>query len=284
MKSIKSKILVFLSFLFSIFFVGSAFSAYIFFERTNLHTDKAKGLMDDIDINYDLDANAYTVYFFPSSKWANYIQNTTKPAKQSLEDYLSIDSYKNYLNKTDTAALKQFGYFPDDDESVLGTYGYKVRYADTCISTDTFDQMPVPLTTAKDKYGYLIRFSGWTANFDNAIKYGYNTQGTYDYISSYDELSIEFNTSKSIYDKLGLTKTIFVFPVLTAGKAYEYDKNKGEEEVNTDFKDQTVVRIHDRVARKLYYDNGSYQDMYFDRELYFSQTEKGDSGYYFYTD
>ena len=73
MKSIKSKILVFLSFLFSIFFVGSAFSAYIFSERTNLHTDKANGLMDDIDINYDLDANAYTVYFFPSSKWAKRI-------------------------------------------------------------------------------------------------------------------------------------------------------------------------------------------------------------------
>ena len=89
MKSIQSKILVFLSFLFSIFFVGSAFSAYIFSERTNLHTDKAKGLMDDIDINYDLDANAYTVYFFPSSKWANYIQANPKPAEQTLDEYLT---------------------------------------------------------------------------------------------------------------------------------------------------------------------------------------------------
>lgn len=269
MKSIKSKILVFLSFLFSIFFVGSAFSAYIFSEKTNLHTDKAKGLMDDIDINYELDANSYTVYFFPSSKWADYMQANPKPASQSLDVYLA-KCEANYSFKD-----QQFGYFPDDEDP----YGYKVRYADTCISTDTFDQMPVPLTTAKDKEGYLVRFSGWTANFDNAIKYGYESQGMFSYISSYDELSSVVE-GQDIYKNASINipkHTLFVFPVLTSGKEYEdYDKDKD----NSDFKGQTAVRIHDRQLRNVKANWGN--DLYFERELYFSQEGKNNDAYYFY--
>ena len=266
MKSIQSKILVFLSFLFSIFFVGSAFSAYIFSERTNLHTDKAKGLMDDIDINYDLDANAYTVYFFPSSKWANYIQANPKPAEQTLDEYLT-NCQANYNFKD-----QQFGYFPDDEDP----YGYKVRYADTCISTDIFNQMPIPLSTAKDSEGYYVRFSGWTANFDNAIKYGYMSQGTFDYISSYDELS-SVVTGQDIYKKASINipkHTLFVFPVLTSGK--EYDKKK-----TYNCHNEHAVRIHDRNAKNIVNVHGE-TDMYFDNELYFSQEGTGDSAYYFY--
>lgn len=275
MKSIKSKILVFLSFFFSIFFVGSAFSAYIFSERTNLHTDKAKGLMDDISNNFELDANSYTVYFFPSSKWANYIKDTYTKATP-LEQILSVDKYREYIGKKYTENgtpaldddLKLYGYFDKDENP----FGYKAHYEDTCISLDTFSKVSDPLTTNKDSDGYWIRFSGWTANFDNACKYGYDSQGTYDYISSYDVLSTK--STQSIYSTLGLTKTVFVFPVLTGGKDYHGDGNS--------FNGQTVVRIHDRDARKLYYDNGSYKDMYFGRELYFSQTGKDNDAYYFY--
>lgn len=274
MKSIKSKILVFLSFLFSIFFVGSAFSAYIFSERTNLHTDKAKGLMDDILTNYELDANSYTVYFFPSSKWANYIKDTYTTVTP-LKQILSVDNYRTYIGNIDsdgTSAsddtLKKYGYFDKDENP----FGYKSHYEDTCISLDTFSKVSDPLTTNKDKYGYLIRFSGWTADFDNACTYGYNSQGTYDYISSYDELSKK--STQSIYSTLGLTKTVFVFPVLTAGKDHVG--------VEDSFNGQTVVRIHDRDDQKLYHDDGSYQDMYFGRELYFSQIKKDNDAYYFY--
>ena len=284
MKSIKSKILVFLSFLFSIFFVGSAFSAYIFSERTNLHTDKAKGLMDDIDINYELDANSYTVYFFPSSKWADYMKANPKPASQSLDDYLSVDNYKNYLktevfknsdetnNPSDDDIAKIYGYFPDDEDP----YGYKVRYADICISTDTFDQMPIPLTTEKDSEGYYVCFSGWTANFANAIEYGYKSQGTFDYISSYDELSSVVE-GQDIYKNASINipkHTLFVFPILTSGK--EYDETK-----TYNCHKEHIVRIHDRKAWNIVNVHGN-EDMYFDRELYFSQEGTGNSAYYFY--
>lgn len=281
MKSIKSKILVFLSFFFSIFFVGSAFSAYIFSERTNLHTDKANGLMDDIDINYELDANSYTVYFFPSSKWANYISNymteNSKTLSQTISEALSVDQYKSYIQSLDTREdeknstienpsgddlIKIFGYFPDDEDP----FNYKVRYADTCISTDTFDQMPVPETLGRDKDLYFIRFSGWTADFNNAIEFGYNSQGIYDYISSYDELSSVVN-KQSVYDKK--SKTLLVFPVLTAGK--EYNEKKPYNCYS-----EHAVRIHNRVAKRV------NNDMYFDRELYFSQEGFGNNAYYFY--
>lgn len=276
MKSIKSKILVFLSFFFSIFFVGSAFSAYIFSERTNLHTDEAKGLMDDISNNFELDANSYTVYFFPSSKWANYIKDTYTGATP-LEQILSVDKYRKYIGTKYTEngtpasddTLKKYGYFDKDENP----FGYKAHYEDTCISLDTFSKVSDPLTTNKDSEGYWIRFSGWTANFDNACKYGYDSQGTYDYISSYDVLSTK--STQSIYSTLGLTKIVFVFPVLTAGKDYN-KKNKAG------FNGQTVVRIHNRDARILSKDDGSFKDMYFGRELYFSQTGKDNDAYYFY--
>lgn len=271
MKSIKSKILVFLSFLFSIFFVGSAFSAYIFSTRTNLHTDKANGLMDDISNNFELDANSYTVYFFPSSKWANYIKDTYTEATP-LEQILSVDKYRKYIGNGISVSddtLKKYGYFDKDENP----FGYKAHYEDTCISLDTFSKVSDPLTTNKDFCGYWIRFSGWTADFENACTYGYDSQGTYDYISSYDVLSTK--STQSIYLTLGLTKTVFVFPVLTGGKDYNEENKDG-------FNGQTVVRIHDREAKKLYYDNGSYQDMYFGRELYFSQTGKNNDAYYFY--
>lgn len=266
MKSIKSKILVFLSFFFSIFFVGSAFSAYIFSERTNLHTDKAKGLMDDIDINYELDANSYTVYFFPSSKWADYMQANPKSALESLDVYLA-KCEANYSFKD-----QKFGYFPDDEDP----YGYKVRYADTCISTDTFNQMPIPLTTEKDSEGYYVRFSGWTANFANAIEYGYKSQGIFDYISSYDELSSVVK-GQNIYENASINipkHTLFVFPVLTSGKEYNDKKTYNCHKEHT-------VRIHDRKALNIINIHGD-ADMYFDRELYFSQEGTGDSAYYFY--
>lgn len=262
MKSIKSKILVFLSFLFSLFFVGSAFSAYIFSERTNLHTDKAKGLMDDISNNFELGANSYTVYFFPSSKWADYMQANPKSASESLDVYLA-KCEANYSFKD-----QKFGYFPDDEDP----YGYKVRYADTCISADTFDQMPIPLTTEKDSEGYYVRFSGWTANFANAIEYGYKSQGIFDYISLYDELSSVVK-GQNIYENASINipkHTLFVFPVLTSGKNY----NVGG------FHGQTVVRLHDRQLRNVKANWGN--DLYFERELYFSQEGENNDAYYFY--
>lgn len=60
----KTKILAFVSLILSVIFIGTGFSIFVFANKINEHTDYAKGLMDDIDVNYKLDANAYTVYFF----------------------------------------------------------------------------------------------------------------------------------------------------------------------------------------------------------------------------
>ena len=106
MKS-KTKILAFVSLILSVIFVGTGFSVFIFTNKSNEHIDYAKGVMDDIDVNYKLDANAYTIYFFSSPKWANYIHDNPKSSTQSLADYLSVDNYKNYLkNKVATNSDK----------------------------------------------------------------------------------------------------------------------------------------------------------------------------------
>ena len=63
-------------------------------------------------------------------------------------------------------------HFPDEDTSDIGTYGYKVRYADTCISTNTFNEITTPTTMGRDRYKYKLLFVGWTANIDSAMKSG----------------------------------------------------------------------------------------------------------------
>ena len=299
MKS-KTKILAFVSLILSVIFVGTGFSVFVFTNKSNEHIDYAKGVMDDIDVNYKLDANAYTIYFFSSPKWANYIHDNPKSSTQSLEDYLSVDNYKNYLkskvvtnsdktnsmisNPSDDDIAKIYGYFPDDDVSDVGTYGYKVRYADTCISTNTFNEITTPTTLGRDKYKYKLLFVGWTANIDSAIKSGYNAQGNYDYVSAYDELAL-LDTKNNDGNAAG-DKVVFLYPVYTAGKDYDASSK------------QSVVRLHNRETKILRDNDGNELDwngkrttnntnlgVYFSEELYFSQdTTQGNynNSYYFY--
>lgn len=299
MKS-KAKILALVSLILSVIFIGTGFSIFVFVNKINEHTDYAKGLMDDIDVNYKLDANAYTVYFFSSPKWANYIHDNPRPATQSLDDYLSVDNYKNYLkskvvtnsdktnsmisNPSDDDIAKIYGYFPDEDTSDIGTYGYKVRYADTCISTNTFNEITTPTTMGRDRYKYKLLFVGWTANIDSAMKSGYNAQGNYDYVSAYDELALldkASNDGNNTEDKV-----VFLYPVYTAGKDYDA------------LSKQSVVRLHNRETKILRDNDGNELDwngnpttnntnlgVYFSEELYFSQnTTQGEynKSYYFY--
>lgn len=296
----KTKILAFVSLILSVIFIGTGFSIFVFANKINEHTDYAKGLMDDIDVNYKLDANAYTVYFFSSPKWANYIHDNPRSATQSLDDYLSVDSYKNYLkskvvtnsdktnsmitNPSDDDIAKIYGYFPDEDTTDIGTYGYKVRYADTCISTNTFNEITTPTTMGRDRYKYRLLFVGWTANIDSAMKSGYNAQGNYDYVSAYDELALldkESNDGNDSEDKV-----VFLYPVYTAGKDYDASSK------------QSVVRLHNRETKILRDNDGNELDwngnpttsssnlgVYFSEELYFSQnTTQGEynNSYYFY--
>lgn len=285
---LKSKLFIFLSFLLPIFLIGTAFSDFFFAQdKWDEHIDDTKGMMDDIDSNYSLDANAYTIYFFSSPFWASYIK-ATRTSSTSLSDLLSVEKYKTWMynNKaatTDTA-LKKYGYFTDTS-STTDMFGYKRYYADTCVSSETFNSVNTPTSTARDSKNYKALFNGWTASISSAQSAGYISQGNYNYVSAYDELALmdnEDNDANSTADKV-----VFLYPVYTAGKAYGS-------------KAQTPVRLHGRVPVLLRDDDGnlldyfgqtnptvSTQGVYFKREMYFSQEDYSTAastniGFYFY--
>ncbi len=286
----KSKIFLFLSLLCSIFFVGSAFSKFYFIDGSKFgeHEDKVHGYMDDIQVNYQLDDNAYTVYFFSSPYWANYIKNNAR-GTQTLDEWLSVDNYKTWMKNNQSATtdtlLKKYGYYEDGGED-SGEFGYKVRYADTCISTDTFSRLSNPTSTGRDNYQYKCLFNGWTYSITSAINCGYNSQGNYNYVSAFDELSLIDNADND--GDSTSNKVIFLYPVYSAGKRYSTIR-------------QSVVRLHGRDVNLLKDDNGnlldwngktngktSEQGIYWDTEYYFSQSDYSTSssninrGFYYY--
>ncbi len=287
---IKSKIFLFLSIICSIFFVGSAFSKFYFIDGSKFgeHEDKVHGYMDDIQVNYQLDDNAYTVYFFSSPYWAQYIKNNSRGTK-TLEEWLSVDNYKTWMKNNNSATtdtlLKKYGYYEDGGEDT-GEFGYKVRYADTCISTDTFSRLSNPTSTGRDRFQYRCLFNGWTYSITSAINCGYNSQGNYNYVSAFDELSLIDNADND--GDSSSNKVIFLYPVYSAGKRYGTIL-------------QSVVRLHGRDVNLLKDDSGnlldyngksnpstSTQGVYWDTEYYLSQPDYSTSsyntnrGYYFY--
>lgn len=291
----KSKIFIFLSILCSIFFVGGAFSKFYFIDGSEFgeHEDNVHGYMDDIQVNYQLDDNAYTVYFFSSPYWANYI-NANAQGTKTLDEWLSVDNYKSWMSKkmsatTDTL-LKKYGYYPDGGEDT-GEFGYKVRYADTCISTDTFTRMSNPTSTGRDAFQYKCLFNGWSYSISSAMSCGYNSQGNYNYVSAFNELALIDNADND--GNSTSNKVIFLYPVYTAGKRYSTDSTKVSQ--------QSVVRLHKRDVNLLRDDNGNLlnwkgylnpsitdQGVYWDTERYLSQSDYSVSssntnrGFYFY--
>ena len=285
---------------------GTAFSTFIFSDsdHVNEKSDDGEGFIDDINNNYTLDANSYTVYFFASPAWAHYVNDVERKEGQTLDDYLSFDSYLNYFNNTlrskqigDYNAakynikdigtsgakandLKKIGYYPDVKTSDnMDIYGYKKRYADTCISSTTFDSLNNPTTTGRDQEQYRLLFIGWTANIKSAMDYGYNSQGNYDYVSAYDELALLDNAENDCQNEAD--KVIFLYPVFTAGKEYASVANNRTN-------GETVVRLHGRNTVALTDDDGKVlyagntPKIYFENELYFSQNGSRNAACYSY--
>lgn len=287
---------------------GTAFSTFIFSDsdRVDEHRGNAEGFIDDINNNYTLDANSYTVYFFASPAWAHYVNDVERKEGQSLDDYLSYDSYLSYVNNTlktksigaynsmkynvvgtsnfNADTLKKIGYYPDvKTGDNMDVFGYKKRYADTCISSTTFDSLNNPTTTGRDREQYRLLFIGWTASIKSAMDYGYNSQGNYDYVSAYDELALLDNADNDCQNEAD--KVIFLYPVYTAGKEYDTRSNSRNES-------ETVVRLHGNNTVALTDDNGkvlTYTEnnkvlpkIYFENELYFSQSGSRNAACYSY--
>ena len=258
-KSLLASIL-FLIFPFSI--INEGFSIFDFGQTGNKIDIEQNGIIDDVKPNYMLDENIYTVYFFAQKDMASWIASSSSNSEAELDALLDTNS---------SSVNEENGYWEDLGNDKTGIAKNKFSYkklenVDTSISIEQFNDIGQPTTTSLDIYGYPVLFTGWTANINAAINYGFANQGNYDYISAFDDLGKidkeELNGSKSG------DKVIFVYPVYTSGKNYDAAKR------------ETAVRLHNEksISIRPY---GAY-DTIFEKELYFSQKGEDNSSYYFY--
>ncbi len=249
-------------FLFPLSIIKEAYSIYNFGQAENEVHVEQNGIIDDVKPNYMLDENIYTVYFFAQKDMASWISSSSSFSEETLDSLLEEHS---------SSIGEESGYWEDLGDSQVGIaknkFGYKkLTMVDTSISIEQFNGIGEPTTTSKDKYGYPILFTGWTADINSAINYGFATQGNYNYISAFDDLGKidvqDINGSPSA------DKVIFVYPIYTSGKNYNASKQ------------ETAVRLHNEKAVTISTKSGT--DTIFESELYFSQKGEDNSSYYFY--
>lgn len=180
--------------------IGAAYAGFVYSNKVDTKTDSNSGKIDDVKPNFKLDENNYTIYFFPSMQAVDLNFNN---------DF----SEANIKSKIDGANKNKWGYW-----SKNSYYPKKIEtHGGPSISIEQFKTIGEPKTIDTDSRDYTLDFSGWTAK-KNAAKNGYASQGDYEYISAFDDLTKideTFQDGTNINDKI-----IFVYPIFTTGKDY----------------------------------------------------------------
>ena len=194
--------------------ISAAYAGFVYSNKVDTKTDSNSGKIDDVKPNFKLDENNYTIYFFPSMQAVDLNFNN---------DF----SEANIRSKIDGATNKEsdkWGQWLEDDSY----YPKKIEtHGGPSISLHQFENIGEPYSKDNDNYNswitkYILQFSGWTAD-KQAAKNGYKSQGDYNYISAFDDLTKIDDESKDGTN--AKDKIIFVYPIFTTGKAYNEEKN-----------------------------------------------------------
>lgn len=194
--------------------IGAAYAGFVYSNKVDTKTDTNLGKIDDIKPNFKLDENNYTIYFFPSMQAVDLNFNN---------DF----SEANIRSKIDGASNKEsdkWGQWTEDNSY----YPKKIEtHGGPSISLQQFENIGEPYSGDYDNYPswitkYTLQFSGWTSDKE-ASKNGYKSQGDYNYISAFDDLTKIDETSQDGTN--ANDKVVFVYPIFTTGKAYITEKN-----------------------------------------------------------
>lgn len=297
-----------------LFLVPSALSSYLFktIDVHSLEVTPEEYYADNVTDNAHFDDNVFDIYYFASPVYANYFASLSKEqrADRSVSELLDLatssSGYESYvsahfkeiqddtnivirnINGTNATNMEALGYFLNEDGSK--NFGYIKQSANGTLNPDFYNTVSRPVTGANDNGGWPVSFSGWTASLTNAVRYGYATQGDYDYVGSEDSLQALDETPLGDTASIGVTssldgsnveirslsplltkgdKAIFLYPVFTTGKDYHISKV-----AENGF--QSVVRIHndevefvDRAINNSQFHNNGWT--YFSREYYLAQ-------------
>lgn len=269
------------------FGIGSALATWYFdgaYEGTNKRVD-ADVYFDDVRQNYSIGVNNYTVYFFPNRGYADMVQSAMKSGKfvsESDLDAFDADTYfknnvSSFSSKSYNASVSSSdaGYFGYWEENGGKSFAYKKMVIDTAITKSQFSSIGSPICDAKDKWGFPAVFAGWTTTVDLEMENGLLSQGDYGLISVFDPLRRTDSKEHGNYtgysidgSKLG-SKTVFAYPVYTAGKDYSATMP------------QSVVRLHGDEVTSITESSGA-TGYIFTEESYLSQEGTNNGAVYSY--
>lgn len=243
--------------------VSTGFS--IFYLNSAQTTDQAPIKVDDIEENYALsdslnNEDYYDVYFFvdetyaqqnlsvdgminraPSNNfgWIDSKENVTYYDKQNITYYKSGE-YKN----NEKPPYKEF-----NSDAAIGWAKLTVYRS---ISVEQFNSLGTPVTNRVDKNGWVLMFSGWTANKSAASNCISHRQGNFDYVDAFSSLQVI--DSQTTDGSEANDHVVFLYPVWTTGKDYSQTEQTQQ---------QVVVRLFGNNNELYFSQDGSYNDAHY---------------------
>lgn len=215
--------------------ISVAYAGFVYSNKVDTDTQTNKGKIDDVKPNFKLDENNYTIYFFPSAQAARINFESPYDLPSIQQKILNESPYRDKDRKDKDPTSNNgaaWGFWSDKTGNGNEVYFPKVinTVGGPSIFLEQFESIGEPLTVGYDKkksWGsydnkYHVTFSGWTAVKSSALN-GYASQGEYDYISAFDDLT-KIDGVSSDGTNSG-DKVIFVYPIFTSGKNYDNPEN-----------------------------------------------------------
>lgn len=244
--------------------VSTGFS--IFYLNSAQTTDQAPIKVDDIEENYALsdslnNEDYYDVYFFVDETYAQQNLSVDGMISRAPSNDFNFgwiepnDNVTYYGNQNITyyksGEFEKDGKPPYKEQKNNAAIGWAKLTVYRSISVEQFNSLGTPVTNRLDNNGWVLMFSGWTANKSAASNCIEHRQGNFDYVDAFSSLQVI--DSQSTDGSEANDHVVFLYPIWTTGK--DYDKTETEQQV--------VVRLFGDNNELYFSQDGNYNDAHY---------------------
>lgn len=244
--------------------VSTGFS--IFYLNSAQTTDQAPIKVDDIEENYALadslnNEDYYDVYFFVDETYAQENLSvdgmiSRAPSNDFNFGWIEPNDNVTYYGKQNITYYKSGDYKdnekpPYKEQKNSAAIGWAKLTVYRSISVEQFNSLGTPVTNRVDNNGWVLMFSGWTANKSAASNCISHRQGNFDYVDAFSSLQVI--DSQTIDGSEANDHVVFLYPIWTTGK--DYDKTETEQQV--------VVRLFGDNNELYFSQDGNYNDAHY---------------------
>lgn len=245
--------------------VSTGFS--IFYLNSAQTTDQAPIKVDDIEENYALsdslnNEDYYDVYFFVDETYAQ--QNLSvdgmisrAPSNDFNFGWIEPNDNVTYYGKQNITYYKSGDYKdnekpPYKEQKNSAAIGWAKLTVYRSISVEQFNSLGTPVTNRVDNNGWVLMFSGWTANKSAASNCISHRQGNFDYVDAFSSLQVI--DSQTIDGSEANDHVVFLYPIWTTGKDYSQTDTTQQ---------QVVVRLFGNNNELYFSQDGNYNDAHY---------------------